>query len=330
MKKKRIIFNCEYCGKEKEQKIYDYNKAKHHYCSQECKSAAQSKKVKVICANCGKEVIQTNKQYNRAKNHYCSNKCQQEYQHNLCCENRECPICHSVFNVSKKSTQLLCSTKCQHKWQTFQTGELNPKFASIKSKCEYCGEEFYLKRYKINNKSHNFCCKKCRQDWYSKVYSQTEECRKASRERILKCYEQGIFSHTNTKPQILINNLLGELKIPFVNEYNCRHYSIDNYLKDNNLMIEVMGDYWHGNPKKYNKDSLTSVQRKNAVRDKEKHTYISKCYNIEILYLWENDIYNRLDLCKKLILLYIKNNGKLSNYHSYNYYLENNIPKLFN
>jgi len=41
------------------------------------------------------------------------------------------------------------------------------------------------------------------------------------------------------------------------------------------------------------------------------------------LYLWEEDILNNIDLCEKLILLYINKKGLLDNYHSFNYYLDN-------
>ena len=44
-------------------------------------------------------------------------------------------------------------------------------------------------------------------------------------------------------------------------------------------------------------------------------------YNIEILYLWEDDLYKNEELCKKLIQLYIRNKGILLNYNSFNYHL---------
>ena len=330
MKKKRIVFNCEYCGKEKEQKRYDYNKAKHHYCSCECKSAAQNKRIKVTCENCGKEIIQTYTQYQRANHHYCSNECQMEFQHKLSYEDRECPICHSIFSVSKKSTQLLCSTECQKRWQTQQVGELNPRFTRIKLNCEYCGQEIYVSKYRADDGSHKFCSIKCRQNWYAQVWSQDENWKNSSRQRILKSYEQGLFSHTDTKPQRIINDLLNKLNISFINEYNCKYYSIDNYLDNNNLMIEVMGDYWHGNPNKFSMESLTEIQTKRISRDKAKHTYISNYYNTEILYLWEEDIYKHIDLCENLILLYIEKNGQLDNYHSFNYCMKNGVLKLNN
>ena len=127
--------------------------------------------------------------------------------------------------------------------------------------------------------------------------------------------------HVNSKPQMILNNLLDTMNIAYEREYPLKYYSIDNYLKENNLMIEVQGDYWHSNPLKYNK-SLNEIQARGIKKDKAKHTYVKKYFNIEILYLWENDIIKNLDICKQLIQLYINSNGNLSNYHSFNYYLD--------
>lgn len=58
-------------------------------------------------------------------------------------------------------------------------------------------------------------------------------------------------------------------------------------------------------------------------------TNIKNKYNIDILYLWETDVNENLELCRKLISLYVHNNGILENYHSFNYILnENNELEL--
>ena len=103
-------------------------------------------------------------------------------------------------------------------------------------------------------------------------------------------------------------------------------YSIDNYLAEYHLVIEVMGDYWHGNPLKF--DKLNDLQIKNTIRDKSKNTFIKRYYGINILYLWENDILENPDLCVLLIKSYISNNGALENYHSFNYILQDDVLVL--
>lgn len=150
-----------------------------------------------------------------------------------------------------------------------------------------------------------------------------EFCEKV-RQATLRQYADGVLNK-QTKPQIYINKLLDELDIPFVNEHTFKYYSVDNFLSDHNLIIEVMGDYFHANPLIYNNyNQLNAIQQKDVIRDKRKHTYISKYFNIEILYLWEHDIKTNLELCKQLILKYINNNGHLIDYNSFNYSIQNN------
>lgn len=193
-------------------------------------------------------------------------------------------------------------------------------------KCDWCGVEFERGKDKINRYDNHFCSKDCKVKWYANVYSQSEEWKKESRQRAVRILQNNMTT-TQTKPQVMVNNLLDELHILYENEKNCKYYSIDNYLPDYNLMIEVMGDFWHCSPIKYDKVEK-DIHKKVVPRDKAKHTYIRNNYNVEILYLWESDIYNNLDMCKELILLYINNNGELINYNSFNYELENGEIRL--
>lgn len=320
-KPNQVTINCNYCGKEYSIKESQYKKSKSHYCSIECKSLAQNQKIITNCDNCGKEIIQKRSQYNRAKHHYCNNQCQKEYQHKERFEKRECIICNKEFEVSKTSKQLLCSSECQKEWQKLQIGLLNPRYTRLPVRCENCGKEYYVKKYKTENGQHLLCSKQCRVQWYSEQWSQQEEWKYQSRMRAVQILENR-YIDTNTKPQRITNSILDELDVDYKNEMNFGFYSADNYLLNENLIIEVMGDYWHSNPIIYEeRNLLNDVQSKRITQDKAKHTYIKRFYDIEILYLWEKDLYDRPDLCKRLIEEYIINHGELNNYHSFNYKL---------
>lgn len=123
-----------------------------------------------------------------------------------------------------------------------------------------------------------------------------------------------------SKPQKMINDILDEMNIKYIGEYNCKYYLVDHYLSDYHLMIEVQGDFWHCSPLLSNKSNTSGIKG-NLIKDKRKHTYVKNKYGIEILYLWEKDINENFELCKKLIELYINKKGKLENYHSFNYEL---------
>lgn len=276
----------------------------------------------IQCEYCGKTVYKTLSQYNKRKHHFCSNKCQSLLKREQTFEYRTCEICGSTFYVSKKSTQRFCSTKCQSKWQLKNVGFKNPKFQGDYVQCENCGKRYLLGKYKLEDGKHHFCSKTCRQEWFSKVWSQSDEWKEESRKRAVRILSNNTIS-TQTKPQIAVNNMLDNLSVPYRNEEPFVYYSIDNYLTKHKLAIEVMGDYWHSSPLKY-KDKINDKQKHIISRDKAKHTYIKKHHGIEILYLWESDILKRPDLCIALIRLYISTDGCLNNYHSFNYGMDNN------
>lgn len=62
-------------------------------------------------------------------------------------------------------------------------------------------------------------------------------------------------------------------------------------------MIEVQGDYWHGNPKLFdeegsnNKRKLNETQKIKMEQDKRKKEF-AESKKFKILYIWENDINN--------------------------------------
>lgn len=277
----------------------------------------------INCDNCGKEIYQTKTQYNRAKHHFCGESCKYEFQHNEKYEDRKCEICGESFHAPIRSAQRFCSTKCQNKWQSTLIGILNPKSKRSRIVCEWCGKDFFEQEYKLKDGRHNFCSKECRRGLYSNVFSQSEEWKALSRKRAIKILESKQLD-TNTKPQQIINSLLDDLRILYINEKGFQYYAVDNYLSEFNLVIEVMGDFWHCNPLKYSAPNNYEIHRKRIPKDRAKHTYFKKYYGIEILYLWENDIYNNLDVCKSLIIEYINNNGVLNNYHSFNYHMKGN------
>lgn len=320
-----INYNCDCCGKEIRIKKSNYQKLldgkqKSITCSYECAWKMKNNGSNTTCHNCGKIIYRTQYRMNKQEHQFCSNECQMEYQHRERYEIRKCEICEKEFECRKLSTQRFCSNKCNSEWQKTIVGELNSQFKSIKMPCTYCGKEIYVKPFKLEIQEHFFCDEKCRKDWYANVYSQTDEWREKKRMDAVKILESGVISKTNSKPQQLVDSILDKNNIKYEREKGIKYYCIDNFL-ENNLMIEVQGDYWHCNPIKFH-DKINKTQYERIPKDKRKHTYVKNKYGIEILYLWESDIYNNLEKCEKLILEYIKRNGKLENYHSFNYCLD--------
>lgn len=83
----------------------------------------------------------------------------------------------------------------------------------------------------------------------------------------------------------------------------------DFYLTEHRLLIEVDGDFWHGNPDKYDQNNLRGHQKR-AQRIDEHKTKWALLHGIPIMHIWEDDIRNnpkkvlnelkeRLNICEK-------------------------------
>lgn len=80
----------------------------------------------------------------------------------------------------------------------------------------------------------------------------------------------------------------------------------DFYLTKENLIIEIDGDYWHGNPEKYKKEDLRYHQRKAQKVDAYK-TKWALTHGIPILRIWESDIRKEPEKVMQLLSESVKN-----------------------
>ena len=230
-----------------------------------------------------------------------------------------CEFCGKEYR-SKYKGQKFCSRECVNKHQETLIGELSPKYNHIDIKCEICGKIVSVKQSKVGKQ--RFCSNECKEIWYNK-YRNTPEKIKEQAVAVVKLLTEGKIKKSMTKPHVIIDETLEQLDILHINEYNITYYSVDIYLPDSNLMIEIMGDYWHSNPTTKYGSAKNEQQQKRIGKDKAKHSYIRNQYGIEVLYLWEYDIINRVEICKHLILDYINNKGCLRDYNSFNYNIVN-------
>lgn len=316
MYKEPIIGICKNCGTE-----FFKKHSKHYFCCVDCKRKYQKENNKgfiATCSNCGQEYNRKSKV--KGKNNFCSLDCEKEFKHNESHVTKTCEICNKEFEVRKqRSSQRFCSHECQSIWQKSQTGELNSHYKKIEVECGNCKKKIMVSPSRIKNTNNIFCDPKCRKEWFSNVWSQQEEWKEKSRIRGATTTKNS--KKTATKPQILIESILDKKEIIYESEYNCKYYSIDDaiFIDDKIYFIEIMGGYWHCDSRLYDTPKYDN-QKERIKKDKAKNTYINNQYNIKILYLWEQDILNNIELCEKLIDFYISNN--LKSYHSSSYILK--------
>lgn len=93
-----------------------------------------------------------------------------------------------------------------------------------------------------------------------------------------------------TIEEFLIDNNINH-KYNYINKYQ-----YDFLLEDYGIIIEVQGDYWHGNPNIYSDTDkklkpLNETQKYKQKLDIDKNNYIKDRY--KIIYIWETDVKNK-------------------------------------
>lgn len=249
----------------------------------------------------------------------------------------------SQYNEMKRlGTKKYCSIECRNNgFNIFgsHVGENNHGYNSKMIHCTNCGKEFLAPKYiqeQTNSfgENNHYCSQQCYWEYRKGHYvgdksgmtnrQYTKEERLLQSERTTKRICDGGFRQTKTKPHNNICTILNFNNINYNEEFNLKYQALDIYLEDYNLGIEIMGDYWHSNPNKYEFKNLNKTQLKDKKQDKRKNTYTKKYYGFEILYLWESEIKNNIELCELLIKEYINKNGILQDYNSFNYYVNGN------
>lgn len=296
----RTIESCKVCGKE-----YLKLHSRHFYCSIACKRLAnpQAKPIILPCTNCGKEASFTKGNFVRKQKspntigYFCTKKCEAEYRVKSAVEIRVCEFCKVDFSCKKGERLRFCSMQCQFDWQkATRIGKNHPSYdqsfpEELRSKkCSFCG-----KTMKVGRKSYE-----------TKLY-----CSK-------RCMLSGM-SNSMTKPHLAICKLLEEMGMAYEIEKTFHRYSFDCFLTNKNLPIEVMGTYWHRDPRNYKNDP-DELQLNGIRRDGRKGKQ-AKDEGLNILYLWETDINSSIIVCAELIKSFYESEGILDNYHSFNYHL---------
>ena len=116
-----------------------------------------------------------------------------------------------------------------------------------------------------------------------------------------------------TYPEEKVKDILDKRHIAYLfQEY---HYFNDKlYIADfeiNNIIIEVQGDYWHGNPQRYNDEQLNDLQQKLIQRDKDKKRCFEEAgYNV--YYIWEWDLHQNIEKCEQQLIDFITANDTSS------------------
>jgi G:T-mismatch repair DNA endonuclease (very short patch repair protein) len=97
----------------------------------------------------------------------------------------------------------------------------------------------------------------------------------------------------NTKPEMIVLDALTKLNINYKYQhgiiYENKIIAVVDFLIGNDIILEVQGDFWHCNPKKYKNGPIYQCQFHNLSNDKKKLDKLTKL-GYKVIYLWEDDI----------------------------------------
>jgi len=178
---------------------------------------------------------------------------------------------------------------------------------------------------------HNFCKDSpSRKDWEKRLLDEegitnvfqrkevieqigktmVEKYKHESPQRVHTCRGKNMYSSIHKQVVGILNENNIDCKIEYkISKKKSGYYSYDIIVGSDKL-IEVYGDYWHGNPKLYTEDNiiLKGSSREMTVKEKRKFdskkTRFAKSNGFKIMIVWENDIKNNYEKTVKKILSY--------------------------
>ncbi len=241
------IFNCFYCNKD-----YKPNTNHQQFCSRECKSNSQKRRITLLCDGCGKSF--ENLPYLKRKTNYCSLDCYHNSTRRTL--KRNCLVCQKIFEAPlpsvKKGFGIFCSRACQH--------TLYPK--RIIKHCLQCGKRIEIPPSK--KLLVKFCSKKCRddnkRDYVSRICMQCNEMFQlptsdTNRGRGSFCSFDCFKKYRGeTSIEKKIRECLQQFHIKFRQEAKIGRYHADFLIENMRIIIECDGVYWHSLKHSYDRD----------------------------------------------------------------------------
>lgn len=124
---------------------------------------------------------------------------------------------------------------------------------------------------------------------------------KTIKQILRKASELKLKPSKQTIPEKIVEGILIKLGLDYKSQNPVIGTKFINDFEVGNIVIEVQGDYWHGNPKFY--QEFNKVQQKMINRDKRKKRVLEKM-GYKVLYLWEYDIKKNIEECERQILIH--------------------------
>jgi len=289
-------------------KIYNAKKETQKYCSVDCQHQSyrvqKVDRIKRICLRCGSEFLKIPSKANDKYGKYCCRKCKDEHQKEIY-QGEKNPSWNRIIPFEEKK---LRSTIMKEKWKddVFRNKIKNGMMDSFKKNGVWPGtsEDSKMKRKMTMIKTYGV-----EHNWIGKYGER--KCDKTTLEIYGKSSLDILCDYTHyfnkkTDIETIFQNLLDEMNIQNQpkfriynenrNEFYYREY--DFLIKNTNILIEVDGDYWHGNNEKFH--PLSEFQQEIRRKDKIKEEFARR-KGYEVIRFWETDIKKNINIIKNKI-----------------------------
>jgi len=232
------------------------------YKNKEQRNLKNKEKVKVTCCVCGGDAYVRRDTLYKSKNHTCSQKCRSELQRKAHLNK----IDEDKFIKEYQQHKMGCQSLCKKYKIKYERGLDILKKANVKILSSNEIKQEMLKQGIGNWKlAEKRICKKCGKEF---------KFRKGSALGLFCSHSCYMHYKGRTTIEIIIKDLLDDLKIKYKEQYKIEGFYFDFYLPDKNTLIECDGEYWHSSEKAKRNDKLKNDLAKkhnyNLIRFSEK------------------------------------------------------------
>jgi len=239
-----------------------------------------------VCPICGDRF----KVYPSSKRRYCSRKCMEvgyaerfkgeanpNFRHGV----RNCEGCGKKLSRGTKGKRCVSCRNMAGIYNPFagkkHTDGTRERMKKNHPVVKGCRNSFWGKEHSGETKRK--MGDKCKRRWKSYTNEQ--------RRKVTDALMRGIAKQRSgeyTKPEMIVAEELDKMGLDF--DHNAPLYGkfFVDFLLSEGTVIEVFGDYWHGNPEVF--PVLTTTQRRQRLKDKSRVAYLRKCGH-RVIVLWE-------------------------------------------
>ena len=283
---------CEICGKN-----YEYRRKEQKYCSVECQHQSYRKpkieKVITICNFCDEEFFILPNKLLTGKGKYCSRWCKDNHQ-KIIYSGTNNPVYGSEHTEEWKKN---ASIRVKKLWQSDDyKGKIKDGINKFVENNGYHPGTSYTS---INNRKKTMIDRYgVTHNWVGKYGERN--CDKTTLNLYGKTATQMLIDYShyyNKKTDIekMFEIMLEELEIPFQCKYriydkekvNFWYREYDFLILNTNVLIEVDGDYWHGNKNIF--EDLSDFQKSVQVNDEIKENF-ANTKGYEVVRFWGSDV----------------------------------------